>query len=928
MVNIVIPAITKTITGSGDGQSVGSKKIVLNTKDTYVPEDIEVNVSATVNVAAASLANAATNGQTYTENTANATIIPAGGALYINKGWINNTKITLGHMIPDDVDYTNAGVAHIRAGFEAYNTEGNKLIGTMPNTNLSSSGGEMSGTLNLDDGTINVTPSVTGTGVSATQGQTYGVTTTQPTSGVDGTAYLTFNPDATGGTKTTSASIKVTRGAVTTSGIPGYYDGSDVILAAGEQSFTETADISTNIKAGTNYYMPIVTIAGTGGAVSKSSGSGSVTGTKPNVAVTYSGKFTELGTSGVGKNYGIIEGTPETGQDGTNYLSIVTTATPDAAQTWSGTATINYSRGEVKSNATKAGAIKVTTSTSLLASTTGSLSHEISGSVQATTSGAKTYSIPIVSVSHSGGGVTATASGTEKKVAKATAQANIIGKTSSGATVTPSNYGFVAANEDSATSGYITVYSSASSTTKPVITAKADANRAAVTYTNSAGAIIAHNNTTALSSANATQNTKDIEGSDVAIAYNTAQRAYKIKIVSPVGTGGAVSVSATASISPVGENGSTAPEVTINYSGYINDHASDYGIVYEEPSEFADGDNYSLLRVSNTNTDGLIVGSVSGSYDRAAVTAADAYQGAVSMTTSTQLLAAASNKPISGTFTTGSIGAEVTGQKNIYIPISQHEITGGGMTLNSFSVSGPKTLAMTPSTSFKKGTGSTGSASAATISDYGITKSKPTTDWVLFDPVVSNGTNTSGTHTISLSGTASINRAAVTATATPGITTQAQWSQAASTKQFSGSGSWSYTLESGQDYYIPVVSPTASVSSHTTSDGSASASEKAAFKIQGVGQTLPAGVQILTSAPSDLNTNPGGYIIVEPNVSVTNGSSSATGMAVINAGITTGTGTSGVTSVASTKTVTVTNIGATSKCYIKVWKADGGFTIS
>jgi hypothetical protein len=331
--------------------------------------------------------------------------------------------------------------------------------------------------------------------------------------------------------------------------------------------------------------------------------------------------------------------------------------------------------------------------------------------------------------------------------------------------------------------------------------------------------------------------------------------------------------------------------------------------------------------VSNTNTDGSIVGSVSGSYSRTAVNADAVYQGVVNMSSSTQLLAAASNKPISGTFTTGSIGATVTGQKNIYIPISQHEITGGDMTLNSFSVTGPKTLAMTPSTSFKKGTGSTGSASAATIADYGITTSKPTTGWVLFDPVVSNGTNTSGTQTISLSGTASINRAAVTATATPGITTQAQWSKAAvSAQQFTGSGSWSYTLESGQDYYIPVVSPTATVT-HTKTDAQVSTSESAAFKVQGTGQQLPAGVKILSSEPSDLNTHTGGYIIIEPSVSTTAGSATATGKASINKGITTGA--TNVASTASTLSVGITDNGATNKCYIKVYKADSnGYTIT
>ena len=930
MANIVIPTqtITKTITGSGNSQSVGSKKIVLNTKDTYVPENIEVNVSATVNVAAASLANIATSGQTYTENTDNATIIPSGGALYINKGWIDNTKITLGHMIPDDDDYDNAGVEWIYHDLESYDTDGNKLIGTMPDTRLTSSGGTMSGTLILGDSTINVTPSITGTGVSTTQGQKYGVTATQP-SGIDGTNYLTFDPDATGGTHTATASIKVTRSKVTTTGIPGYYNGSDVILAADEQSFTETADISTSIQAGSNWYMPIVSPAGSGGSVSKVTNGSTltITGKNPTVTLSQTGKFTEVGASGVATTYGVIEGVPSGGEDGTNYLSIVTDGSSDT-QTFNGNATIKYTRAKVTSAANYKGAVNISSGATLLvqSSPSSGLTHSGSTTITATVSGAKTYSIPIVTMSHSGGDISGFASGTQGERAKTTTTNKFTGKTSTGTEVSAADYGFVQNSETTATNGHITIYTTTTSDTTPTCVVTATASTTAVTYTNAAGAIAAHDATQAL----AAKTDVSLTGTTVtlsAVNVTYGKRSFTVPIVEPKGTVGVVSVDATASISPVGEGGSTAPEVSIDYSGYINDHDSDYGIVYTQPTGFVDGENYSLLKVSNTNTDGSIVGSVSGSYDRTAVNADASYKGVVNMSTSTQLLAAANDQPISGIFTTGSIGATVTGQKNIYIPISVHEITGGDMTLSSFSVSGPTAKTMTPSTSFQKGTGTSGTPSAATLSDYGITTSKSSGSWVLFDPVVSDGSKTSGTQSISLSGTAKINRAAVTATATPGITKQAQWSKAAvSAQQFTGTGTWSYTLATGDNYYIPVVSPTATVT-HTKTDAQVSTSENASFKIQGNSQQLPTGVKILSSAPSDLNTHAGGYIIIEPSVSTTAGSTTATGKASINKGITTGA--TDIESTASTLSVGITDNGTTNKCYIKVYKADSnGYTIT
>lgn len=941
MADIVISTNIDTfdVSSADDGISVGSKTVTLNTKDTYVPENIKVTVGASINVSAGSLNNAAATGVEYSENSEDTTIIPSGGYLYINKGWFENTKISLGHLIPE-IASNDAGVGHILTGYKAYDESGNVLTGTIPTITPVFQGGTVSVTPSVNSLTVpTVTYNATGTFLptgTGNVGSTYGVTTTAPSSGTDGTNYMTIDATHTASDGSVKAYATANRTDVTyKNAAVGYVNkaANTQALAAPTTAATGTSSASaikpTVTDNFTKLYIPIVTVSGTGGGVSKAtSGSSlSITGTAPTVTLTYSGKFSDTGSSGVGATYGVIEGVPSSGTDGTNYLSIVTNASSDT-QTLTGSATIKYTRAAV-TYTNSAGAIAAHNGSTLLGASSPSTGLSQSGTkdISASISGTKTYSIPIVSVSHSGGVISGSADGKEGTRAKTTTTNNFTGKTSTGTSVNAADYGFTQNDETDATNGYVTIYASTSSSATPTCNVTAKASTTAVTYTNAAGAIIAHNATEAVAAqSNVALTGRTVTLSSVNPTYTSGKRSFKAKIVEPKGTGGVVTVAATASISSVGDGGSTAPEVSIDYSGYINDHASDYGIVYAQPTGFVDGNNYSLLKVSNTNTDGSIVGSVSGSYSRTAVNADAVYQGVVNMSSSTQLLAAANNKPISGTFTTGSIGATVTGQKNFYIPIASiGSITGGGITLGTANVTGTGNISITPTTAFVSRSGAT-DGSAITLSTYGITSTAPAAgsgNWVKIDPGASAGEK----KTVAVS--VPITREAASITIGKGITTGATKTLNKDTsKTASGSGEVGTSIGAGTNYYVPVVAPTASVSSHTTSNGSASASEKAAFKIQGVGQTLPAGVQILTSAPSDLNTNPGGYIIVEPNVSVTNGSSSATGMAVINAGITTGTGTSGVTSVASTKTVTVTNGGATSKCYIKVWKADGGFTIS
>lgn len=81
-------------------------------------------------IVSSSLGNAAKAGVAYTENTS--VIIPSEGALYIEEGYLPATKITLDQMLEGNADQAAIGEANILANKIAYDVDGKKLVGTMP----------------------------------------------------------------------------------------------------------------------------------------------------------------------------------------------------------------------------------------------------------------------------------------------------------------------------------------------------------------------------------------------------------------------------------------------------------------------------------------------------------------------------------------------------------------------------------------------------------------------------------------------------------------------------------------------------------------------------------------------------------------------------------------------------------------------------
>lgn len=61
--------------------------------------------------------------------------LAANGVLYIKRGYIDNVSISLAHLIADASGTTSITAAHIRDGYSAYDSNGNLIIGTIPDLN-------------------------------------------------------------------------------------------------------------------------------------------------------------------------------------------------------------------------------------------------------------------------------------------------------------------------------------------------------------------------------------------------------------------------------------------------------------------------------------------------------------------------------------------------------------------------------------------------------------------------------------------------------------------------------------------------------------------------------------------------------------------------------------------------------------------------
>ena len=893
-----------------------AKTITLNTKDTYVLEDIDVIVKPQ----AGSFNNAPTDGVTYTENTATNTILPAKGYLYLNKGWFDNTKISLGHLIPDDADYPNAGVAHILSGYEAYDTDGTKLIGTMATVDPKFDGGGLTVTPSVTGLTApKVTVSSSGTFKSAT---TFGVTTTKP-NGTDGTSYLTIDGS---GALDTSGTVKAkatySRAAVLYNGATtGYIDKADntvALSATTEATATTAAASSIGATITDNFsplYIPIVSVSGQGGEMTTATSGNSFTfsGTQPQISLTYGGKFTDT----TGTSYGVTTTAP-TGEDGKDFLS-VSVGGEDDTKTLTGNTTIAINRAAVTNDGLKQGAINIADGATLLAGTSSTFTHTDTFDITASLDNKKSYYIPIIkSMPVSGGGLSQGASsvtfGTYSNPAVTINKSGKFTEVSSGGV--GASYGVTTTKPTTGEDGTNFLQISISSQTQEYTytgSASITVNRAAVTHNGAAaGAIKWASGDSILGSGNGTfKQTGELKITPSV----TGSAAYYIPIVSltNTGTGGAVTASATANISSI-----TNPSMDFNTSGsIITDGLAAFGISHSEP--VGTGEEFYSLIIEPSITTGSISGTISGTWNRTAVKSNGAYKGAVSLTTNTQFLAEGSGTFDGTNFSktdisvnTNAITAE---DKNWYFKkATLGDITGGGLSAGTLTITSNTAPYVTPDINFLSRTGST-DGSAINLTTYSITTTAPKTGtWVVFEPT---GTPTGATYT----GSVNVKRSAASATVTKGLTTGETKSLDAESQTYSNTKTITPGVKDGKSKYIPVVAPTASVFSHEITNPTVNCSEEAKYYINGTVQTSTPSGSIVGQELNPSDFGKASYIKISPSYSTTNGSSTASASAKMEAGITAG---GEDISNNSTQSVGVTN-GTSKSCFIKVY--NGSYSV-
>ena len=902
----------------GELSSGVAKTITLNTKDTYVLEDIDVIVKPQ----AGSFNNAPTTGVSYTENTADNTILPEEGYLYLNKGWFDDTKISLGHLIPDDVNYTNAGTAQIRKGYEAYDTNGTKLIGTMATVDPK-----------FDGGGLNVTPTVTGltnpkvtvsssgTFKSAT---TFGVTTKKPTTGTDGTNYLSID----GTTSKTDGSVKAkatySRDAVLYNGATtGYIDKADNTEAlSATTEATTTATTATTITPTITddfapLYIPIVSVSGKGGALSKLSTGNSFTfsGEQPQISLTYGGKFIDI----TGTSYGVTETAP-IGVDGTDFLSVSVGGANDTKTLTSNT-TIAINRAAVTNNGLKQGAINIADGETLLTGASYSFTHTDTFDITASLDNKKSYYIPIIkSMSVKGG-----------DMIKGTSSVTLIGNNPTVTIKKSGTFTDVASGGVGTSYGVTTIAPTTGIDGTNFLKITIDGSSSTQTFKGSSKIYVSredikHNGAAAgaikwadgssilagISNQEFTASTDETTQKTVTASV-TGGTSYYIPIVNLTdkGTGGVVTASATANIDTY-----VAPKLDYTTSGTIIDGGmTKYGVSNTVPTS---GEYFSLIIIPSLLNNGSVTGTVSGTWNRTAVKSNGTYKGAVSLTAETQFLAADSGSVTSETFSKNlDINWDATvGKRNWYFTkATLNNITGGDLSAGELSITSNATPYVTPDINFLSRTDST-NGSAIKLDTYGITTTAPTRgNWVVFDPT---GTPTG----IEYRGSVSVTRSEASVNVTNGLTTGETKKLTAKTKEYSNAKTITPGVKEGTNRYIPVVAPVASVYKHDIKKPIVKCVETVNYYVNGnQQQSVPTGILSgQTSNPSDFNT--ASYIRILPNVNITNGSSTVSASAKMEAGIT-----KGGTNLSSddAKTVLVDKDENPEVCFIKVY--DGTYSV-
>lgn len=228
-----------SLSGSGTASAEGGNGVALGAKSTTAPKSgfyvkasaaggasvatagwvdettpsVSVNGDSYYPIDAATLANAGTADKVYTEEAG--PVLVSGGYLYINKGYIGDTKIPLADLVPNEANVTAGenGNSHlIYKNVSVYDKDGALIAGTMSDAVL---GDIAAADVSANVSTVSIAPSEDGSAFKVTgTGEISGNTSVA----ITGAGYATSSTTKSGtisGTANVEASLsKITVGAV------------------------------------------------------------------------------------------------------------------------------------------------------------------------------------------------------------------------------------------------------------------------------------------------------------------------------------------------------------------------------------------------------------------------------------------------------------------------------------------------------------------------------------------------------------------------------------------------------------------------------------------------------------------------------------------------------------------------------------------
>lgn len=121
-------AATATVTSAGYGTTTSGQ--YTTTPSSNLTVGAAASAVTYIPIDGATFANAATSGTTYTDISTSAPVLVSGDYLYINAGYVANSKISLAKLVPDGASATLTG-SYILSGYSAYDNNGALVAGTI-----------------------------------------------------------------------------------------------------------------------------------------------------------------------------------------------------------------------------------------------------------------------------------------------------------------------------------------------------------------------------------------------------------------------------------------------------------------------------------------------------------------------------------------------------------------------------------------------------------------------------------------------------------------------------------------------------------------------------------------------------------------------------------------------------------------------------